>query len=89
MNKLSSYLYAHPSFVEGFARLVDIGNTLSVYNTSLTADQADTLAILSDWVVVGDDLRSSLIDDIRSQQIEEQVAKALLREAQHLLACSK
>ncbi|MDY6785229.1 MAG: hypothetical protein SW833_22230 [Cyanobacteriota bacterium] len=57
MNKLTSYLYARPSLLEGIARLLDIGGTLSEYNTS---EQADALAIYSDWLVVGDDLRKVL-----------------------------
>jgi hypothetical protein len=59
-NKLSEYLYAKPSFWEGIARLMDISGSLSVYNTALTPTEADNLALLSDWLVVGDDLRESI-----------------------------
>lgn len=58
MNKFTSFLYARPSFAEGVARLVDFGNTLQEYNTSLSDQQADFLAIAADWRVVSDDLRS-------------------------------
>jgi len=62
MNSLSTFLYARPSFGEGVARLIDFGNTLQEYNTSITGDQADTLAIASDWLVVGDDLKNVMFE---------------------------
>lgn len=61
-NKLSEYLYARPSFWEGIARLMDISGSLSVYNSALTPTEADNLALLSDWLVVGDDLRESITE---------------------------
>lgn len=60
MNKLSAYLYARPSFIEGVARLVDFAGTLNEYNGSNASSQADTTAISSDWKVVGDDLRTAM-----------------------------
>ena len=56
MSELLGFLYARPSFVEGVARLFDFGNTLNEYNTSLTAEQADFLALRADWRVVARDL---------------------------------
>ncbi len=53
-------LFAEPSFVEGFARVVDIGATLQVYNTSSTEKLADTEALRNDWWAVGDDMRSAI-----------------------------
>ena len=69
-NKLSEYLYARSSFWEGVARLVDVSGSLSVYNSALTPREADNLALLSDWVVVGDDLKES-ITVFRNQNIED------------------
>jgi hypothetical protein len=60
MNKLSTYLYARPSFIEGVARLIDFGGTLNEYNCSATSDQADAKAIASDWKVVGSDFKSAV-----------------------------
>lgn len=50
-------LYAKPSFLEGFARVLDLGATLSnIYNRNLTPREADFDSLLSDWAAVGDDI---------------------------------
>lgn len=56
----SYFLFARPSFCGGIAGLLDFGNTLSVYNVSPTPRQADYLALKSDWVAVGYDLRRAI-----------------------------
>lgn len=61
-------LFARPSFLEGVARVIDIGATLNVYNQDSTGNEADAKAIYSDWFAVGDDLRSA----IRKHQEEHQ-----------------
>ena len=53
------YLFARPSALEGIARLMDFGGTLDEYNTANSPQQADTLALWSDWLAVGDDLRAA------------------------------
>ncbi len=83
MNRLSSYLYARPSFIEGIARIFDVNNTLQVYNTSLNSEQADYLALLSDWCVVGDDLRNAMTN---YREIESQINDNLIAEACEALA---
>lgn len=82
MNKLTRFLYARPSFVEGVARLIDFGNTLQVYNSSLSSEQADFLALASDWYVIGDDLREAMdhYNHLRLQAKDE-----LLREAREAI----
>lgn len=59
-NKLYKY-YAKSSFWEGIARLMDISGSFSYYDTTLTPTEEDNLALLSDWLVVGDDLRESIL----------------------------
>lgn len=83
MNKLSSFLYARPSFIEGVARLIDLGNTLQEYNSSLSPEQADALAIFSDWRVVGEDLASAML---MYEGYEEQITDDLMREAEESLS---
>ncbi len=82
MHLLSSYLYARPSFVEGIARLIDFGNTLQEYNTSLSNDQADTLALFADWLVVGDDLRNAMG---QYKEVQSQIGDQLIAEARKAL----
>ncbi|MBI4494715.1 MAG: hypothetical protein HY690_18215 [Chloroflexi bacterium] len=57
LDESSSFLFARPSFIDGLARLFDFGNTLTVYNTSARPEWADFLALKSDWMAVGNDVR--------------------------------
>lgn len=82
MNKLSSFLYARPSFIEGVARLIDFGNTLQEYNASLTGNQADVLATASDWGVVGDDLKNVML---QHEYLERRITDELITEAEKSL----
>lgn len=58
MGRMAStyFLYARPSFWEGWGRIWDFGDTLTEYNRSLIGEQADYLALKSDWHVIGDDI---------------------------------
>ncbi len=51
----TSFLFATPSFLEGLARTLDLGATLDEYNSSITPEQADFLALKNDWEVIGND----------------------------------
>ena len=57
MNRYSSFLFAEPSFLEGIARIFDLGNTLSVYNSSSSPQDADFWACYSDYEAIGEDIR--------------------------------
>jgi hypothetical protein len=59
MSVLSTFLFARPSFIEGFARVLDVGNVLNEYNRSLTGQQADFLALHSDWRAIGQNIRDA------------------------------
>ena len=52
----SGRLFANPSFIGGFARALDVGATLNVYNTDETPEETDYWSLWSDWYTVGDDL---------------------------------
>jgi hypothetical protein len=54
------HLFASPSVWEGIARVFDFGDTLTEFNVSESAAQADFLAIRSDWLAVGDDLAAAI-----------------------------
>ncbi len=58
MGKQSNFLYASPSFIEGIARTIDLGNTLSEYNYS---NNPDEIALYMDWAVIGNDIRKAMI----------------------------
>lgn len=42
------------------ASAVDLGDTLTEYNRSLTPDRADALALFLDWLAVGMDLSDAM-----------------------------
>ncbi len=54
------HLFARPSFIEGAARLLDLGVTMQQYNTSRTDTEADIKAMRNDWRTVGNDLKTSM-----------------------------
>jgi hypothetical protein len=52
----TGFLFADPSFVQGFASAMDIGGTLCEYNASNTSREADARAIANDWAITGKDI---------------------------------
>lgn len=57
----TNILYTKPSYFKGIARLVNIlGNSNTKYNSSRSANTADTKALESDWKTVGNDLRNTM-----------------------------
>lgn len=63
MDSYSDILFSEPSFLEGIARVLDLGNTLTEYNNSLTPEQADYIAAAADWTTVGNDLHAAMKDE--------------------------
>lgn len=55
---MTDYLFARPSFIEGMARVLDLGSTLNEYNRSSTPEEADRSALKSDWYSIGSDMWS-------------------------------
>jgi len=60
MNEQFGLLYATPSFLEGVARSIDIGDTLTEYNSSESGAAADLRALRSEWLTIGNDLRQAM-----------------------------
>lgn len=56
MSEYTTFLFARPSFVGGAARTLDLYGTLTEYNRSLTAEQADELAFTADLLALAQDL---------------------------------
>lgn len=55
----SELLFAQPSFVEGAARVLDLGATLTSYNDCLTVRDADHHALRADLLAVASDIRAT------------------------------
>lgn len=62
------FLFARPSAIEGVGRLIDFGNTLCEYNRSLTPEQADAIALSTDWASVGDDMTEAFWQCLDAEQ---------------------
>jgi hypothetical protein len=56
----SDFLYAQPSFGSGFARVFDLWGRFDEYNTSPNTEEADSAALASDWIIVGQDICDAL-----------------------------
>jgi hypothetical protein len=57
---MTKFLFASPSFLSGAARTLDLGAQFDSYNSSLTAQQADMLAMFADWYTVGEDIGNAI-----------------------------
>jgi len=66
----TSFLYAHPSFLEGIARIVDVGNVLQEYNMS--SGDADKKAIRADWRAVENDMCKIIKDYCVSEVLQDE-----------------
>ncbi len=62
MSENFGLLFATPTFLEGVARSLDLGDTFTDYNTSRSPSEADFLGLRSDWRAVGEDFDSVLSD---------------------------
>jgi hypothetical protein len=60
MGNWTDFLYARPTFLEGLARILDLGGTLEEYNVSSSPSDADTRALQADWLAIGDDLKQAV-----------------------------
>ena len=56
MGDNSTFLFARSSFIEGMARVVDLGSTMQIYNACETEKEADLKALRRDWMSVGEDI---------------------------------
>lgn len=53
----SDFLFAVPGFLRGMAATLDMGATMSVFNSSTSPEKADSRAMLADWSAVGQDIQ--------------------------------
>jgi len=65
MNFKSDFLYARPSFISGFARLIDLFGTFDEYNRSPNTVIADARALSSDWGIIGIDIAETMDNEIK------------------------
>ncbi len=58
----SDFLFASPSRLSGWARLLDLFGAFDDYNTSASRPMADARALYADWVVTGEDVRAAMAE---------------------------
>lgn len=56
----TDFLVPTSSFLTGFGSVLNIGGEYFSYNYSDDEGEADRVALASDWLIVGQDLRKSL-----------------------------
>lgn len=56
----SFYSFTKPSFIEGVARVLDLGGTLQAKISISSPMQADIEAVSHDWRMVGKDIENSI-----------------------------
>jgi hypothetical protein len=59
-NVQTDFLFAQPSFASGVARTLDLWGQFDEYNTSESPEEADSKAIASDWILVGQDIAEAM-----------------------------
>lgn len=71
---MTDYLYAHPSFISGMSRVLDIFGVFTAYNYSRSPQEADARAIHSDWLAVGKDLDAAMAAAMVDTEVREEEA---------------
>ncbi len=59
MGTNSFVLFARPSFVEGVARAMDLAGGLNEYNSCRSPEEADALAMATDYAALIGDMRAA------------------------------
>ena len=59
---LSQYYFHIPSFLSGVASVLDVGGTFNVFNQVESPEEADHIAIKSDWAIIGKDMEKAFSD---------------------------
>ncbi len=66
-NFKTDFLTATSTFVIGMGSVLNIGGNHFQYNRSATSEEADEIALASDWQVIGQDIRAEL-EQLKKQQ---------------------
>jgi hypothetical protein len=60
ISEYTSVLFTVPNFVGGMARTLDLSGVYAPYSMKKTGYEADSKALLSDWLQVGQDMSLSI-----------------------------
>ncbi|MFA4923117.1 MAG: hypothetical protein WC557_02860 [Ignavibacteriaceae bacterium] len=67
----TTILFARPSFWEGMARVLDLGNTVNSYNVSKSENEADARAIAADWHTILQDYNDTFETVIKEKDVKQ------------------
>ena len=57
---VTGFLFATPGFLSGMGKALDLWGAMTAFNGAASAEEADRLAVLSDWLAVGEDMRNAI-----------------------------
>lgn len=77
--RFSSHLFAMPSFLAGFGRILDLGGAFDYYNYSNSPQEADANAMFGDWYTTGIDLKEAEHEFESRQPKEAEISKGSSR----------
>jgi hypothetical protein len=73
MNQFATdFLTARSSALTGMGTLLNLAGSYYLYNISKTPAEADRRALASDWVMIGQDLRSVLDQELKANADRDQ-----------------
>ncbi len=58
---INLYTFVRPNFFFGASRVLDLGAKFSKFNLGMNSKEIDALSILSDWSIVGEDIKESFL----------------------------
>lgn len=58
--QMSDFLYARPNAITGIGSVVDLYGFLGAPNLSRTPEEADLMALRSDWMATGKDITRAM-----------------------------
>jgi hypothetical protein len=59
--KMTDFLYARPSAIEGVGRILDFFGTMQTYNQSRSPEEADAHALRNDFRTIGQDIATAVM----------------------------
>ena len=77
----SDFLTARTSLYSGAARLLDFYGLYDRYNVCKDEHQADMMAILSDWMIVGQDLEEAM--NVLGHEVQNAAPTSAVEDLQH------
>lgn len=66
----TDFLFPKRSFWTGFSSVLSFFGDSNMFNTSKLGEEADYKALKSDWNMIGEDIRKSMVEEIKIFECE-------------------